>query len=79
MLSVGIGSKTSPIELRAIASDASLTFHVDDFGALEVIKANILSVASAECVKRRKRCVCACVCEVCVRVCDVDASNDVRA
>ena len=53
MIAVGIGEEVSFDELNAISSDpSSLVFHVDNFGALESIKSNILKVATRECVQR---------------------------
>ncbi len=53
MLAVGIGDGVSYEELKGIASDPKkFVFHVDDFGALETIKAHIISVASKKCVEK---------------------------
>ena len=53
VISVGIGDAVSFDELNTISSDpSSLVFHVDNFGALESIKSNIISVASRECTDK---------------------------
>ncbi len=58
MLAVGIGDGVSYDELKGIASDPKkFVFHVDDFGALETIKAHIISVASKKCVEKSKQTV----------------------
>ena len=53
VISVGIGDAVSFDELNTISSDSSsLVFHVDNFGALESIESNIISVASKECTDK---------------------------